>query len=154
MDETERDSAHSSLLAFSPEKSKIRAIFGGTIPRWVSIRTELEINWGQCLQTLEGHSNWVSSIAFSHDSTLLASASYDKTIRIWRPHRGEFLQTLEGHSDWVTSVAFSHDSALLASASRDKTIRVWYPDTGECLQTLGAIAAGLPQPHSPIAQPY
>jgi WD40 repeat protein len=86
------------------------------------------------LQTLEGHGESVTSIAFSHDSALLASASWDKTVRIWRTDTGECQQTLEGHSDWVTSIAFSHDSALLASASNDNTVRIWRTDTGECQQ--------------------
>jgi WD40 repeat protein len=91
---------------------------------------------GECQQTLEGHSDSVNSIAFSHDSALLASASGDKTVRIWGTDTGECQQTLEGHSDWVRSVAFSHDSALLASASDDHTVRIWRTDTGECQQTV------------------
>ncbi|KAF2174364.1 WD40 repeat-like protein, partial [Zopfia rhizophila CBS 207.26] len=66
----------------------------------------------------------------------LASASDDRTIRIWDACSGECLQTLEGHSYWVRSVAFSHDSTRLASASCDRTIRIWDACSGECLQTL------------------
>jgi WD40 repeat protein len=75
-------------------------------------------------------------VAFSPDSARLASASYDKTVKIWDASSGECLQTLEGHSDWVLSVAFSPDSARLASASRDKTVKIWDASSGECLQTL------------------
>jgi WD40 repeat protein len=50
--------------------------------------------WSACLQTLEGHSGPVSSVAFSHDSTRLASASYDSTVKIWDASSGECLQTL------------------------------------------------------------
>ncbi len=50
-------------------------------------------------QTLEGHSHWVSSVAFSPDSRLLASASYDKTVRLWDAATGALQQTLKGHSD-------------------------------------------------------
>jgi WD40 repeat protein len=51
---------------------------------------------GECLQTLEGHSDWVSSVAFSHDSARLASASDDNTVKIWDASSDECLQTLEG----------------------------------------------------------
>jgi WD40 repeat protein len=50
---------------------------------------------------LEGHSDWVSAVTFSHDGQLLASASYDRTVRLWNPSTGEQVQTLEGHSDSV-----------------------------------------------------
>jgi WD40 repeat protein len=126
---------YSSLLAFSPMESKVRAGFQDVIPRWMSIMTELEIKWGSCLQTLEGHSDWVQAIAFSHDSALLASASVDCTIWVWDPHTGTCMQTLRGHSRSVGAVVFSHDSTLLASASDDHTIRVWDPCTGICMET-------------------
>jgi WD40 repeat protein len=76
------------------------------------------------------------SVASSHDSTWLASASDDKTIKIWDANSGECLKILEGHRHSVNSVVFSHDSALLASASRDKTVKVWEVSSGECLYTL------------------
>ena len=89
-----------------------------------------------CLQTLKGHSDSISSVAFSHDSARLASASYDMTVKIWNASSGECLQTLEGHSNLIRSVAFSYNSARLASASYDKTVKIWDARSGKCLQTL------------------
>ena len=91
---------------------------------------------GECLQTLEDHSKWVTSVTFSHDSALVASGSGDGTIRIWRADTGECMQTLEDHYGSIGSVAFSHDSTLVASGSEDRRIRIWRADTGECMQTL------------------
>ena len=50
---------------------------------------------GACLQTLEGHNSWVNSVAFSGDSTRLASASYARRVKIWGASSGKCLQTLE-----------------------------------------------------------
>jgi WD40 repeat protein len=82
-------------------------------PKWITIKPAMGDKWSACLQTLEGHSGSVRSVAFSHDSTRLASASDDSTVKIWDASNGDCLQTLEGHSDSVTSVAFSHDSTRL-----------------------------------------
>jgi WD40 repeat protein len=127
---------YASALLFSPTGSLIRQFFQHEELKGVCVRPTISNDWSACLQTLEGHSGEVSSVAFSHDSARLASASDDSTIKIWDAHSGGCLQTLEGHSRAVSSVAFSHDSARLASASSDSTIRIWDASTGACMQTL------------------
>ncbi|RKK65198.1 hypothetical protein BFJ69_g16501 [Fusarium oxysporum] len=123
-------------LAFAPRKSVVRRTFENVIPKWISNLPKVEENWDACLLTLEGHSNWVMSVVFSHDSKKVASASDDNTIRIWDAETGECERELKGHSDKVTSVVFSHDSKKVASGSWDKTIQIWNAETGECEQEL------------------
>ena len=125
-----------SALVFSPTCSLIRGLFQKEKPQWIMKNPVMEGSWSACLQTLEGHSGWVSSVTFSHDSKLLASASWDKTVKVWDASNGQCLQTLEGHSHTANSVTFSHDSKLLASASGDNTVKVWDTSNGQCLQTL------------------
>lgn len=67
----------------------------------------------------------VVSVAFSEDSTLLATASWDSTACIARAERGETLSTLEGHSGIITSVVFSPDNKTLATTSYDNSARLW-----------------------------
>ena len=116
--------AYVSALVFSPAQSLIRNLFQHEAPRWLTIKPAMTDKWGACLQTLEGHSDWVSLVAFSHDSTRIASASGDRTVKIWDANSGDCLQTLEGHSNWVSLVAFSHNSTRIALASHDKTVKI------------------------------
>lgn len=119
-------------LAFAPRTSVVRRTFEKVIPKWISNLPKVKENWDACLLTLEGHSDLVNSVVFSHDSKKVASGSHDNTIRIWTAETGECERVLEGHSEWVISVVFSHDSIKLASGSHDKTIRIWNAKTGKC----------------------
>jgi WD40 repeat protein len=135
--------AYASALLFSPNRSLIRVLHKEEEPKWIRIKPAMRDEWSACLQTLEGHSDSVNSVAFSHDSTRLALASHDNTVKIWDVSSGKCLQTLEGHSSMVNSVAFSHDSAQLVSASRDNTVKIWDASRGKCRQTLKAHSRGV-----------
>jgi WD40 repeat protein len=74
-------------------------------------------------------------VTYSLDGRLLASASTDKTVRIWNVETGECLKILQGHTRWIYAVAFI-DCHLLASSSEDQTIRLWNIETGECIKIL------------------
>ncbi|NJM62765.1 MAG: protein kinase, partial [Oscillatoriales cyanobacterium RU_3_3] len=85
----------------------------------------------KCVNTLVGHSQAVTSVAFSPDSATLASGSEDKTIEMWKVEAGKRWYTLTGHSDWVTCAAFSPDGKILASGGRDKMIHIWDLNKGK-----------------------
>ncbi|KAE8132435.1 hypothetical protein BDV38DRAFT_210861 [Aspergillus pseudotamarii] len=125
-----------SALLFSPACSIIRRQYEHEQPQCFLFRPTMEDNWSACLQTLKGHTGWVSSVVFSGDSKMVASASDDETVKIWDANSGHCLQTLEGHSDQVNSVVFSGDLKVVASASRDETVKIWDASSGHCLQTL------------------
>jgi WD40 repeat protein len=77
------------------------------------------------------HSKAVSSVAYSPDGKTLASASLDKTIKLWAVATGVEQATIKGHTHFVLSVAFSPDDKTLASGSFDKTVRLWDAATGK-----------------------
>ena len=70
------------------------------------------------------------------DGKRLASASGDRTVKVWDAATGQETLTLKGHTDAVTSVAFSPDGKRLASASADRTVKVWDAATGQETLTL------------------
>jgi WD40 repeat protein/serine/threonine protein kinase len=93
--------------------------------------------------TLRGHTADVYCVCFAPNGRLLATASQDRTARVWDRVSGECLSVLTGHVDDVNCVAFSADSKLLASASDDGTVRIWDLATCEVLQTLAAHEKGV-----------
>ena len=115
----------------------------GTIAVW-------DTSTAQLVRTWQGHGAAVNGVALSlhgraarsgSGGTLsandhLASASDDRTIKIWSLSTGKLIRTLDGHQAPVATVAFSRDGKTLASGSWDRTIKVWDVATGKLLQTL------------------
>ena len=81
------------------------------------------------------HEGAVEAVSFSHDGKWVATASIDKTARVWDTQTGELIAILN-HQGWVNSVSFSPDGQRVATASRDQTARIWDTQTGELLATL------------------
>lgn len=66
---------------------------------------------------------------------LLASASFDSTVRLWEVERGTCLHSLTKHDEPVYSVSFSPDGKLIASGSFDRWIHIWSTTSGELVHS-------------------
>ena len=90
----------------------------------------------QARLTLHGHQDRVQGIAWSPDGRKLATASIDKTAKVWEAETGRELLTFRGHGDYVFGIAWSPDGSKLATASQDGTAKVWQAETARELRTL------------------
>ena len=74
---------------------------------------------------LKAHSKKIDSICFSNNNQFLASASKDKTIKVWQLELGKFTKTILLKSDYANSIAFDRDNKILISGEKDSTIKLW-----------------------------
>ncbi|KAB8213051.1 WD domain protein [Aspergillus novoparasiticus] len=124
-----------SGLVFAPAKSIVKKIFYNEIVKQIQHLSVTQHSWGASLQTLEGHSDSIWSVAFSPNGCILASGDYKGTIILWDTTTGIERQTLKGYLGTVLSLAFSPNGRTLASAD-SSSIKLWDTTTGIECQTL------------------
>ncbi|SIO67681.1 WD domain-containing protein, G-beta repeat-containing protein [Singulisphaera sp. GP187] len=92
---------------------------------------------------IQGHKDSILSAAIAPDGKVLATASYDREIKLWDLDEGNEIRTLKDHTDAVYSVAFAPSGTMLASAGADRTVKLWDLTSGRRLKTLSDATAEL-----------
>ncbi|MGK7898032.1 MAG: tetratricopeptide repeat protein, partial [Xenococcus sp. (in: cyanobacteria)] len=124
-----------ALMASMRAAKKMKNTFGVDFETRIKVIGALQNSFHRAREfnTFSGHQDLVWDVNFSPDGQIIASASYDNTVKIWNL-KGELLKTIIGHTDTVKSVSFSPDGKIIASASSDDTIKLWNLK-GELLKT-------------------
>ncbi|CAA9988482.1 nucleolar preribosomal assembly protein, putative [Plasmodium knowlesi strain H] len=89
-----------------------------------------------CNATLPGHTNSILCLAFSPNSSHLATGAGDNTVRLWDINTKTPIVTLKDHTNWVLSVLFSPDNQFLATAGMDQNVFIYETHTGKLLNKL------------------
>jgi WD40 repeat protein len=97
-----------------------------------------ERTFTQPMSTFSAHNECLLNVVMS-DEDMLATASHDKTAKLWTL-RGiaSCQQVLNGHTDFVLAIAFAPRDPILFTGSKDETIKCWHQKTGEALFTVTA----------------
>jgi WD40 repeat protein len=75
-------------------------------------------------------------LAYIAGTSMIVSASWDKTLKIWDFETSQLIASLEGHTEDVNTVTHIPNTKILASGSTDNTIKIWNYERKECINTL------------------
>jgi WD40 repeat protein len=126
----------------------IRNIVLGHHGDWLALSAEREktVHLVDCSsgdqQSLSGHKDFVSGLAFCPDASKLATGSVDGTIRLWETATGRELAVLPGHMQETTDVAISSDGQTLASICQGESLKLWHLPTLREIYSLELPQAG------------
>jgi WD40 repeat protein len=94
-----------------------------------------DLESGQTIRPLEGHSGSVWAVAVTPDGCRAVSASGDRTLRLWDLESSQTLRTFEGHAKTLWAVVITPDGRRAVSASDDQTLRLWDLESGKQIAT-------------------
>lgn len=139
------DPQHQNVQAASCNGLEEDSYFKPKFRPWKDVyrdRFKVGINWKHgrySTKIFRGHSNGVMCLQF--DDSILATGSYDATIKIWDTETCEEIRTLKGHESGIRCLQF--DDTKLISGSIDRSLKIWNWHTGQCLSTYTGHSGGV-----------
>ncbi|EEU41577.1 uncharacterized protein NECHADRAFT_53746, partial [Fusarium vanettenii 77-13-4] len=145
---------YGAALAFCPNNSPVKSTFRDRVLPFAKRIKYPHDDWSPILQVLEGHKYDVTSVAFSNDGKLIASASADDKICLWDTETGSLKRRLRIENASLENTAFSPRGQLIASGSYEKQQKFtierddflsnehWHPGQGARLDSLAFSANG------------
>ncbi len=137
--------AKESVMTFPEHQSIVYAValnkdasLGFSVGADKQLRTWKPTGEGKQVKNAGGHGDEVFKLAASPKGAVLATASADKTVRLWDAAKLTNTKTLQGLTDFVYAVAFSPDGALVAAGSYDGEVRVWKVADGSLVKGFNA----------------
>lgn len=100
-------------------------------------------SWETLWVDSSSHVGYVFYVSWSPDGSKIATASCDKTIKIWEANSGTVKSTLKGHTQCVRSVEWSPDGTRLASSADDGTIKIWDTSNWTVIKNLTGHVGGV-----------
>lgn len=92
---------------------------------------------------LEGHTDSVTQIAFSHDGQYVATGSYDGTVRIWLAATGALVHALDGPSKEVEWITWHPKGHAILAGSNDTLAWMWWAPSGKLMQIFAGHGGGV-----------
>jgi len=122
-------------LVLSPDGKQL-AVAGGKPGQTGTVLIYDAADPGRPIRRFGDHADVVYGVAWAPNGKRVATASFDKLVKVWDVGTGAALVTVKDHSAAVLAVAFSPDGAVLASGGRDRSVKLFDAGTGKSLRTL------------------
>lgn len=127
-----------SALPFIPTETELyRTYVGSSDKALPAVLRGTDPHWPAYLQTLEGHTKLVTSVAISRDGSRVLTGSWDGTAKVWNAATGSLIWTLECHTECVRAVAIGNNDEYAVTGSSDGSAKLWDMQTGVLIRILG-----------------
>lgn len=125
-----------SIMATHFSRDGTRLVIAGGVTGLRGVAEIRDAATGGLVRTFAGHRDLVYDAELSPDETILATAGYDRSIKMWNAADGSLLRSIDVHNGAVFDLAWHPSGKMLASASADETVKLWRAADGVRLDTL------------------